>query len=154
MNLEKKEIVMGKFLRYVLFLQLTFFLATLTACTGVNFPESPTWKEAQITDIKRVVGKWEGLTWVEPQVARQDDWVKVRITEDGQFEFASYRMTGAWLGNGNLLLENGKLVTESKPDTGSATFTLYESHGKRMLKVQGTTKTGLRQAAELTPSGQ
>ncbi|GJL62562.1 MAG: hypothetical protein NPIRA04_12160 [Nitrospirales bacterium] len=142
---------MGKTLRFIFVL---FVLTILTACTGVHLPETPSWKEVPIMKVKDVAGKWEGTTWVEPQVARQDDWVKVRISEDGRFEFASYRMTGAWLGNGNLLLENGKLVTESKPDTGSATFTLYESRGKRMLKVQGTTKTGLRQAAELTPLGQ
>ena len=141
---------MGKFLRFVLFLHLTFFFAVLMACTGVQFPEQPDWKEVPITDIQSIAGVWEGVTWSEPRTARQDDFVKVKIAEDGQFEFASYRMIGVWLGKGNLILENGKLVTESNPNAGSATFTLYEGNGRRMLKVQGKTKTGLRQAAELT----
>ncbi len=142
---------MGKFIRFVFFLPLTFVFVTLMACTGANFPESPNWKEVPITDIKHVAGKWEGSTWSEPRTRRQDDWVKMKITEEGQFKFASYRTIGAWLGSGTLILENGKLVTKSQPDMGSATFTLYESDGKHMLKVQGTTKTDRRQAAELTP---
>ena len=79
--------------------------------------------------------------------------MKMNITEEGQFKFVSYRKIVAWLGSGTLILENGKLRTESQPDTGSATFTLYESDSKRMLKkAQGTTKTGRRQAAELNPA--
>ncbi len=143
---------MDNFFRHVLFLMLTVFLATLVACTGANRPDQPIWVKIPITDIKQVMGKWEGVTWFEPRTRRQEDWVKVKINEEGQFEFASYRTIGAWLGNGRLILEQDILVTEPKPDAGTATFTLYESNGKRMLKVQGTTKTGRRQGAELNPA--
>ena len=146
-----KERVMRKLVRYVLFVYLSVFLAVMTACTGAKFPDSPSLKEIPITDIKQVVGKWEGVTWAEPRVARQDDWVKVAITENGAFNFSSYRMIGAWLGSGKLRLENGKLVTEPQPDTGNATFTLYKSDGRPMLKVKGTTKTDRRQEATLNP---
>ncbi|WP_454061207.1 hypothetical protein [Candidatus Nitrospira salsa] len=139
---------MGKTLRFIFVL---FVLTILTACTGVHLPESPSWKEVPIMNVEDVAGKWEGTTWTEPKTVRQEDWVKVRITEEGQYEFASYRMIGAWLGGGTLNLENGKLVTEPNPDTGSATFILYEDNGQRMLKAQGTTKASLRQVAELTP---
>ncbi len=148
----EKEIMLGKFVRFVFFLPLTFFLVTPMACTGVHVPESLNWKEVPITEITRIVGEWEGLTWSEPRTRHQDDWVKMSITEEGQFKFSSYRTIGVWLGSGKLILEKGKLVTESQPDAGSATFTLYESDGMRMLKVQGMTKTGRRQIAELNPA--
>ncbi len=142
---------MSKLLRFVLYVQLLFITSILVSCTGIHLPETLSWNEIPIADIKHVAGKWEGMTWSEPRTGRQDDLVKVLITEEGQFKFASYRLIGVWLGTGTLNLENGKLVTESNPDTGSATFTLHESHGKLMLKVQGVTKTGVRQVAELTP---
>ncbi len=142
---------MSKLVRYVFFAHLLVFLAIVTACTGVHFPDQQAWKEVPITDIKRVAGKWEGITWTEPRARRQDDFIKVAINEEGHFEFSSYRMIGAWLGSGKLLLENSKLVTAPKPNAGNATFTLFEHAGKYMLKVSGTTKTGRTQAAELTP---
>ena len=143
---------MDNYFRYVLFLILSVFLVTLVACTGAHRSDQPAWTKSSITDITHVMGKWEGVTWAEPRTRRQEDWVKVRIKEEGQFEFASYRTIGAWLGSGRLTLEQGILVTEPKPEAGTATFTLYESNGKRMLKVQGTTKTGRRQGAELQPA--
>ncbi len=143
---------MRQFIRYIFFVYLAIFLTTITACSGIQFPNSPSLKEIPITDIKQVAGKWEGVTWAEPRVARQDNWVKVAITKEGAFHFSSYRMIGAWLGSGKLRLENGKLVTEPKPDAGNATFKLYESDGKRILKVKGTTKTDRRQEATLNPA--
>ena len=143
---------MNNFFRYFLFLNLPVFLATLIACTGAHIPDQPVWTESPITDIKQVMGNWEGRTWPEPRTRRQEDWVKVRINEEGQFEFASYRTIGAWLGKGQLTLDKGKLVTEPQPEGGAATFTLYEGDGQRMLKVQGTTKSGRQQGAKLTPA--
>ncbi len=143
---------MVRLLRCVLFLYLMVVLSTLIACTGIHFPDSPSWEKVSLTNISQVAGKWEGITWAEPRTIGQDDWVEVKIEEDGQFKFASYRMIGAWLGSGALRLENGELATEPQPNSGSATFTLYESQGKRMLKVNGRTKTGQRQVAELNPA--
>jgi hypothetical protein len=136
----------------VLFLPLLVFGTILTACTGAHLPTHPVWEEIPITAIQQVAGKWEGVTWAEPRTPRQDDWVRVQISEKGKFEFSSQRMIGTWLGNGNLILEKGKLVSLSKPDMGNATFTLYESNGKHMLKIQGKTKNGRRQEAKLNPA--
>ena len=144
---------MSQFLRRIFpFLHLMGFFSTLIACTGVQFPDDQSWQKVKLSDMSQVTGEWEGVTWAEPRTGSQNDWVKVRISEDGHFEFSSYRTIGAWLGSGNLRLENGQFVTELQPDSGSATFALYESRGKRMLKVKGRTKTGHSQVAELTPA--
>ena len=132
---------------------LTVGMITLMACSGVVSKPQSSWTEVPISDITSLAGKWEGVTWTEPRRGgKHEDWVKVGISKSGQYKFASYRLIGVWLGSGNLLLEDGKLVTESKPDAGSATFTLFQSNGERMLKVQGVTKGGIRQSAELKPA--
>ena len=94
---------MDTFRRCVLFLPLLAFGTILTACTGAHLPANPDWKEIPVTAIQHVAGKWEGVTWAEPRTPRQDNWVRVQISEKGKFEFSSHRMIGTWLGSGTLI---------------------------------------------------
>ena len=78
---------------------------------------------------------------------RSDDWLEVTIREDGAYEFSSFRTIGAATGSGTLLLKDGNLMTES--DRGSATYTLYDRGGMRVLVFDAVMKDGIRYSANL-----
>lgn len=134
-------------IRLSVLVALSFVTMLMVACAEPRPAARIQWSPMPITEIKAVAGTWEGLLKRQPR-ARRDDWVELTITEDGQYQFASYRLSGAFKGSGSTMLEDGILKEES----GNVTFTLYQGNGKRMLKADGTTSDGLRYTAELTPA--
>ena len=99
---------MVPFIRRFLWTVLVMGNVAFVACTGVQHFDHPSWTEVQISDMKDVAGNWEGSTWMEPRTLREQNWAKVRIQEDGTYEFATFRNIGAWVGKGTVILEKGK----------------------------------------------
>ena len=125
---------------------------SMASCTGWTYFDNPDWTQTQITDVKEVAGIWEGTTWMVPRSMREQNWGKVKIEEDGTYEFQTFRNIGAWKGKGTLKLENGKLVGPPSEEGGTLRLTLHTSGDKRMLKIESTNKEGRLQRGELTPA--
>lgn len=133
-------------------IRLSVALAALQGFGGCAMPspsEQPPWAPVPIQEFKSVAGKWEGLMERAPR-ARDDDWVKVVIHEDGRYEFASYRTIGVLNGKGLLVLSDGTVTATS--ERGSATLTLYVAGDRRLFRVVGMTHDGLKFEAELDPA--
>ena len=110
--------------------------------------EKPKWTPTEITDIKAIAGKWEGLMIRTPK-SRTDDWVNVGIQENGDYEFASYRQIGVFSGKGTLSVKDGKAIAEG--DKGSVTVQplIDKASGQSMLRAEGKGKDGISYLAEL-----
>jgi hypothetical protein len=133
-------------------IRLSVALAVLQGFGGCAMPgpsEQPPWAPVPIQEFKSVAGKWEGLLERAPR-ARDDDWVKVVIHEDGRYEFSSYRTIGVLNGKGLLALSDGAVTATS--ERGSATLTLYLAGDRRLFRVVGMTHDGLKFKAELAPA--
>ncbi|MGH7232890.1 MAG: hypothetical protein ACREJU_16255 [Nitrospiraceae bacterium] len=138
---------MHGFIRASMRLTLIGFTAALLSCAGTESRQAPL-QPAPISDFRQVAGKWGGLLKTVPP-SRQD-WVDLAIKENGTYRFSSFRTIGELFGSGTSVITDGRLMAEG--DKGRATFTLYESGVGRMLKVDATTKSGLRYSADLTPA--
>ncbi len=138
--------------RDVTYLILIVVCMAAVSCAEVPPSESLNWQEEKILNFHRVAGNWEGMTWMEPKMVREQNWAKVTIRKDGTFKFSAIRTIGAWTGEGILHIEDGKLVSPRSDQEGTITMTLFKSDGKRMLKVDATDEKGRIQRAELTPS--
>jgi len=110
------------------------------------------WSPTQITDIKSISGKWEGLMIRTPK-ATKDDWVNVSIQDNGDYEFASYRTIGVFSGKGNLTVKDGKAVAQG--EKGGVTIQLFtdKTREQSMLKAEGKGKDGIAYRAELKKAG-
>ena len=138
-------------IRRMMFLSLSLACAVLVAsCTGVTHFDHPSWTEVQVSDVKNVSGLWEGPIWQMPRATGvgQNARAKVIINNEGVYKFESFSNIGAWVAEGTLMVENGKLVS-TPLEKGSIKVTLYEDGGKRMLKADVTDERGFRQMAEL-----
>src|SRR3989442_1475839 len=113
----------------------------LIACQTVGPREQLQWNATTIADFRSVAGQWEGLMIRSPR-SPKDDWLSLKIGDDGSYEFASYRGIGVFSGRGQLTLENGKLTTQS--ERGRATLSLYTANGERMLRAEGVTTDDLK----------
>ncbi len=102
-----------------------------------------------ISDIKQVVGKWEGVSKSVPDM-RDDAEVLLIIDDNGTFQFVGSRMTDMIVGAGTLMLQDGKLVGTTA--RLSATLTLHGREGQSVLVVEVTRKDGKRFYGELTPA--
>jgi hypothetical protein len=104
-----------------------------------------------IANFMSVAGTWEGLVRGVPArgSSREDDFVDVVITPDGTYDFGIYRTVGMFGGTGKLAIENGLLVVRG--ERGSATLTLLEGGGRRVLRADGLMRNGVRLSADLTP---
>lgn len=122
----------------------------LGACTGPGAVRTPPTTAVSITDFKAVAGVWEGLLRGMPGSPSREDWVLMQIGADGSYSFASFRQIGVFQGRGTLRLSDGRLFLQGE-EGGSATFTLYEGDGRRMLSADGITGTGTRVTANLSP---
>jgi hypothetical protein len=127
-----------------LLLCLVVIASGLGGCAG---SDTGSMTPTPITDFKAVAGNWQGPVTGISQ--RSDDWVEVTITPDGKYDFGVYRTIGVFGGTGTYTLSNGKL--EMRGERGTATYTLYEGGGKRMLQVQGVLSDGRQLTAKLSP---
>ncbi len=121
----------------------------VSGCQSSGPAPQQQWNAVSIESFESVAGKWAGLMVRTPRT-RHDDWVRVTIGDDGRYEFVSYRTIGVLSGRGQFTLAGGKLTVTT--DRGTATGSLWESDGKRMLRVTGVQDDGKDYAAELTPS--
>ncbi len=137
--------------RGLMYAIVLLFGVSWVACTGVQSFDNPSWTEVQIADMNDVVGNWEGQTWMTPRSVQEQNWAKVKIENDGTYEFAMYRNIGAWAGKGTVELQEGKLVAPPSDEGGTLKMTLYKSGDRRMLRVDATNKKGRLQRAELNP---
>jgi hypothetical protein len=113
---------------------------------------TPSLSPVAVTDFKSVAGKWEGLVKGMPArgSSREGDFVDVVITPDGTYDFGIFRTIGVFGGTGKLIIENGELLVHG--ERGSATLTLLEGGGQRILRANGLMKSGVRLSADLTPA--
>lgn len=137
-------------MRIMRFVQISGFVIGVQAALAcaVFAAEKTQWSPTEITDIKSISGKWEGIMIRTPK-SKQDDWVNVSIQDNGDYEFASYRTIGVFSGKGNLAVKDGKAMAQS--EKGSVTVQLFTDKTKEqsMLKAEGKGKDGISYRAEL-----
>jgi hypothetical protein len=121
------------------------------ACSTGERPGTSPLEPISITDVGSVAGTWEGLLEEVPP-SRRDDWVRLRIQQDGTYHFEAVRTIGVFSGNGKFDVENGKLIAST--DKGTIHLQLYRHFGKddRILKGEGRSADGMTYRGELTPA--
>ena len=122
----------------------------VAACTGPRAAKSLPSTPVSIADFNAVAGVWEGLLQGLPGAPSREDWVSMEIGRDGSYSLATFRRIGVLQGSGTLRLSDGRLYLQAE-EGGSATFTLYEGDGRRLLRADTINRTGNRVTAELTP---
>ena len=139
---------MRRIVRFVQISGLVIGVQAALACAVFAASEKAQWSPTQITDIKSIAGKWEGIMIRTPK-SKTDDWVNMSIQDNGDYEFASYRTIGVFSGKGNLAVKDGKAVAQS--EKGSLTMQLFtdKTKGQSMLKAEGKGKDGISYRAEL-----
>ena len=137
-------------MRIMRFVQISGFVIGVQAALAcaVFAAEKTQWSPTEITDIKSISGKWEGIMIRTPK-SKSDDWVNVSIQDNGDYEFASYRTIGVFSGKGNLAVKDGKAMAQG--EKGSVTVQLFTDKTKEqsMLKAEGKGKDGISYRAEL-----
>jgi hypothetical protein len=103
-----------------------------------------------VADFKTVAGVWEGILHGLASLRDEGDWVMMRISENGSYEFASFREIGVFQGSGTLRLSQGQLLLEGSRG-GRATFTLYADNSRRLLRADAVARDGQQLTANLTP---
>jgi hypothetical protein len=116
------------------------------ACAGPQTSSGGPGVTVPITDVKTVAGTWAGLA--SREAGGQDDWLEIRLHENGTFEAFSARQIGAFIGKGTLTLNGGR-ITAVGP-RGSAVLTLYNRQGP-VLVVDFRDVNGIQYSAELRP---
>ena len=134
--------------RFLLLAVIFVTSALWLGCESVDHRTRPSWTPTLIDGFGQVSGQWEGLMIRAPR-SKQDDWIKLRIHEDGAYEFATYRTIGVFSGKGQFTLKDGTLFVET--ERGTATITLFVTEAGRMLRAAGQTKDGLKYSGELFP---
>jgi hypothetical protein len=107
-----------------------------------------------ITDLKSLVGTWEGLGQGPSSGSvlggHTADWVELTIKEDGTYEARSYREIGVFRGTGRLTLSDNVVHWRSDRSSG-VLYLIYDQGGKRVLRLQGQLASGAGPvSAELT----
>ena len=102
-----------------------------------------------VTDIKTAAGTWEGIM-VRSPANRSDDWVTLRIQEDGTYRFESIRTIGVFSGSGRFTLEDGTLIARSARGTITAQLHRHVGQNDHVLQAKGTTSDGITYRAQLT----
>jgi hypothetical protein len=136
--------------RITCLLLLALLSIVLGGCAGPRAVRTPPSTAVGVADFKTVAGVWEGLLQGLPGTARREDWVMMEINGDGSYRFATFREIGVFHGSGMLRLSGGRLLLEGA-EGGSATFTLYEESGQRLLRADAVSSSGQRLTADLTP---
>jgi hypothetical protein len=141
------EIAMKKFIRAAHGLML---LGVIVACSPVEHPPSAPLERVPIMDVSSVAGDWEGIL-VQNPASRHDDWIRVRIEEDGTYRYEVLRTIGVFSGQGRFSVEDGAL--SAKSEKGTINVQLYRHSGKddRILKNKAQSSDGITYLAELTP---
>ncbi len=123
--------------------------AWTAGCVPTAQPPAPPSTQIPLSAFGNVAGNWAGIMTMTPR-SGNDDWITVTINEDGTYRFESVRTIGIMQGQGKFALVDGKLRVEG--ERGWATGTLYEEGDRRLLKIQGADRDGVRYAADLAPA--
>jgi hypothetical protein len=129
---------------------VSVFCCSVSACSILDRPPSPPLEPIPVTDIKAAAGIWEGIM-VRSPATRSDDWVTLRIQENGMYRFESIRTIGVFSGSGRFDLEDGKLIARSARGMIMAELHRHVGQDDQVLKAEGTTNDGISYRAELTP---
>lgn len=132
----------------VLFAALVVLL--LAACRPPGLEPAREWSAVPIESFDSIAGRWSGILVRTPR-ARQDDWIRVTIGMEGDYEFTGHRTIGVLSGQGRLTLTEGRVALRT--EQGTATGALWESDGKRVLRITGLERDGKSFTAELKPAG-
>ena len=129
----------------------------LGACATIppSPPPAPVTRLA-ITDLKSLVGTWEGLGQGPSSGSvlggHSADWVEFTIKENGTYEARSYREIGVFRGTGTLTLSDNALHYTSDRSRG-VLYLVYDQGGRRVLRLHGQLLSGGGAvSAELTPA--
>ena len=125
----------------------------MVACSTVEHPPSAPLEPISIVDFKSVAGNWEGLMVQSPPVrSRYQNWVHLKIQEDGTFHFEAFRTIGVFSGSGQFTLEDGTLLAKSEKGRITARLHRHAGQNDRVLKAEGGSGDGITYQAELTPA--
>ncbi len=123
------------------------------ACSTVESPPSVPLEPIPIADFNSVAGNWEGLMVQSPPArSRYDNWVHLKIQEDGTFHFETVRTIGVFSGSGQFTLEDGSLRAKSERGSLAARLHRHVGQNDRILKAEGGSGDGITYHAELTPA--
>ena len=137
-------------MRIMRFVQISGFVIGVQAALACAAfaAEKTQWSPTEITDIKSISGKWEGIMIRTPK-SKSDDWVNVSIQDNGDYEFASYRTIGVFSGKGNLAVKDGKAMAQTERGNVTIQLLTEKTKGENMLKAEGKGKDGISYRAEL-----
>lgn len=139
---------MNKMIRFLQISGLVVVVQAALACAVFAASAKTQWSPTEITDLKSIAGKWEGIMIRTPK-SRTDDWVNVSIQDNGDYEFASYRTIGVFSGKGNLAVKDGKAMAQGEKGTVTVQLFTEKTKNQSMLKAEGKGKDGVLYRAEL-----
>jgi hypothetical protein len=104
-----------------------------------------------ITEIKSVVGQWDGLlSGLSSRPSADEDLVDVVIRDDATYEAKAFRTVGVFQGRGTIEIKDGSLVLRGQQGSlGSGQ--LFTVNGQRVLEIDATSADGRRVSARLSP---
>jgi hypothetical protein len=104
-----------------------------------------------ITDLKGVVGRWDGLlSGLSTRPAVDQDFVEVLIRGDGTYEAKAFRTVGVFQGRGTVEAKDGSLVIRGERGT-TGVGQLFSVDGRRELQIDTTSADGRHVSARLSP---
>jgi len=106
--------------------------------------------EIPITDFRMVAGRWTGYLTAEGRPRQDDDLVDLTIGQDGAYAFAVDRKVGPFVGKGQFVLKEGKLVMDGA--RGRALFTLLPNNQGRRLRGDAVQPSGGPTWVDLLPA--
>ncbi len=125
----------------------------MAACSTVEQVPAPPLEQVAVTDFNSVAGNWEGLMEQSPPArSRYDNWLRLKIQEDGTFHFQAIRTIGVFSGSGQFTLEDGTLLAKSEKGRIAARLYRHAGQNDRVLKAEGGSGDGIIYHSELTPA--
>ncbi len=137
----------GAYAQGIVLLACLWVTAAGPGCARVPTPGEPSGVAVPITDVATVVGAWHGTLPKVPDMEAQGA-VRLSVHEHAGYTFVDNTGSGFLVGAGTLTPQDGRLTEEAER---RVTMALYERDAKRILVVEGMSKTGVRFYAELTP---
>ncbi|MGD9728398.1 MAG: hypothetical protein AB7V39_18680 [Nitrospiraceae bacterium] len=113
-------------------------IGLLAACTGSPAQHDATWKVVRITDVRMVVGDWEG-TLKKNGALLAEGQARLMIRANHTFLFAAQTADDMAVGNGMVTIVDGRLIEDT--DRRAVTLTLYDHQGKAVIVVDGTKRS-------------
>lgn len=105
------------------------------ACTGIPVQQDPTWNIVPITDVRMVVGDWEGALKKNGALLAEGS-ARLMIRANHTFLFAAQTADDIAVGTGTVAIVDGRLIEDT--DRRAITFTLYDRKGNVVLVVDAT----------------